>query len=209
MDKKKKTAIILAVVIVAAAATYFGVTHFLNKDIEIQQKELDMLQQETVETKSGQVIETKLYEFENKEFFVKVPVDFTQMSQEVMAKKYPNGNPPSYAFTNENATINVVFSITEDSLPDDQIETLIETMADQLSVDDEKPKTSITKKSGHVIGTLEMITPAVDTNIYNKMAVFSIDGKMRVVSFNCTEELKDEWKPVGDFIIESLHFPVE
>ena len=33
---------------------------------------------------------------------------------------------------------------------------------------------------------------------------FSVDGKLRLVNFNCTEDLRTEWEEVGDFIINSL-----
>ena len=210
MDKKKKAVIIVAVAAIAAVATYFGVTYFLDRDLEQQESELKKLEQETVETKSGQVVETELYNIADGEFYVKIPVDFTQMSQELLAKKYPAGNLPSYAFSNEDGTINVVFNVTEDSMTDEEIEPFIESMANlSTTTDSTKPETSVSENSGHVIGSIKMTTPAADTDIYNNMIIFAVDGKLRIVSFNCTEELREEWENVGDFIIESLHFPVE
>ena len=209
MDKKKKTAIILIVIIVLAAAVYFGVTYFLDKDLEEQEKELEMLKQEQVETKSGKIIKTELCNFEDGEFFVKIPVEFANMSQELMAQKYPSGTLPSYAFTNEDGTVNVVLNVTGDSMKDEDIESFIKAVSAQAAGDPDKVKTSVYEKSGHKIGIVEMVTPAVDTDIYNKMAVFTVDGKMRIVSFNCTIQLQEEWQPVGEFIIDSLHFPAE
>lgn len=119
MDKRKKTAVILIVVIVLAAAVYFGVQYFLDKDLQEQEKELEMLKQEQVETKSGEIIETELFNFENGEFFVKIPVNFTQMSQEMMSQKYPSGNLPSYVFTDDKGTVNVVLNVTGDSMKDE------------------------------------------------------------------------------------------
>ncbi len=53
---------------------------------------------------------------------------------------------------------------------------------------------------------MKFISPASDTNIYNHIIAFSADGKLRLVNFNCTEELRAEWEKVGDFIINSLLF---
>ena len=38
------------------------------------------------------------------------------------------------------------------------------------------------------------------------MAFFSEDGKMTAISFNCTEELREQWQETGDEMIESLVF---
>ena len=206
---KKKTAIILIIIIVLSAGVYFGVTYFLDRDLEQQGKELEMLKQEQVETKSGQVIETELCNFEDGEFFVKIPSSFTQMTQEMMAQKYPSGNLPTYVFSNEDGTVNVVLNVTGDSMKDDDIEDFIKTVSAQVAGDSDKVKTSVYEKSGHKIGFVEMVTPAKDTDIYNRMAVFTVGGEMRIVSFNCTVQLQEEWQPVGEFIVESIHFPAE
>ena len=48
----------------------------------------------------------------------------------------------------------------------------------------------------------------MDTDIYNHMIVFSVDDTLRIVSFNCTKELQENWKEVGEFIIKSLTFDI-
>ena len=53
---------------------------------------------------------------------------------------------------------------------------------------------------------MKFISLASDTNIYNHIIAFSVDGKLRLVNFNCTEDLRPEWEKVGDFIINSLLF---
>lgn len=50
----------------------------------------------------------------------------------------------------------------------------------------------------------EFVSPAVDTNIYNHMAVSSVDGRLFIVTFNCVVRLRDEWEPIGKKIIQSI-----
>ena len=53
---------------------------------------------------------------------------------------------------------------------------------------------------------MKLVSSAYDTNIYNNMLCFSYNGKLVIINFNCTVNLKDEWEKVGDFIIDSLFF---
>lgn len=62
------------------------------------------------------------------------------------------------------------------------------------------------ERDNHKIGEMKFISLASDTNIYNHIIAFSVDGKLRLVNFNCTEDLRPEWEKVGDFIINSLLF---
>ncbi len=62
------------------------------------------------------------------------------------------------------------------------------------------------KVDGHTIGEMKLVTKAVDTNIYNHMLFFSYHDKLVIITFNCTEELRNDWEQVGDFMIESLFF---
>lgn len=62
------------------------------------------------------------------------------------------------------------------------------------------------ERDNHKIGEMKFISQASDTNIYNHIIAFSVDGKLRLVNFNCTEDLRTEWEEVGDFIINSLSF---
>ena len=49
-----------------------------------------------------------------------------------------------------------------------------------------------------------MITAAVDTDIYNYMAIFEIAEELMILNFNCVYDLSEEWKLVGNFLIESI-----
>ena len=53
---------------------------------------------------------------------------------------------------------------------------------------------------------MEFTTEGSDTEIYNHIITFSVNDKLRLVNFNCTKELSEEWKEISKFIIESIKF---
>lgn len=67
-------------------------------------------------------------------------------------------------------------------------------------------KINFWERNNHKIRELEFITQASDTKIYNHIIAFSVDGKLRLVNFNCTQELSEEWKDISKFIIDSIKF---
>ena len=207
--KKKITVIVGIVVVVLAVGGYFAVDYFTGRDLENQQQALENLAVNSVQTASGETVETELYNFGDGEFFLKIPKDFGQMSQELIDIKYPNGNPPQFVFTNEETTINVAVSLTENYMEPGQIEGYLAAMEEALGGSVEMLETGVTETAGRTIGEMEFVSAAVDTDIYNHMLVFSEGNQLRIVSFNCTEELRAEWQPVGSFIIDSLRFPAE
>jgi len=143
------------------------------------------------------------------EFSLKIPTDFNIMSKEAISNKYPTGNAPSLVYTNERGTINIAFVLNDVAMRNDEIEEYtkaMETMYRQYANDID---INFFERDNHKIGEIKFISPASDTNIYNHIIAFSVDGKLRLVNFNCTEELRNEWEEVGNFIISSLNFTEE
>lgn len=87
-----------------------------------------------------------------------------------------------------------------------QIKEYIEYMNSILKKDNKIINTNFYKVDNHNIGQIKLISTASDTKIYNNMICFSYNNKLVIITFNCTENLKDEWINVGDFIIDSLFF---
>ena len=143
------------------------------------------------------------------EFSLKIPTDFNIMSKEAISNKYPTGNAPSLVYTNERGTINIAFVLNDVAMRNDEIEEYtkaMETMYRQYANDID---INFFERNNHKIGEIKFISPASDTNIYNHIIAFSVAGKLRLVNFNCTEELRHEWEEVGNFIINSLNFTEE
>ena len=160
-------------------------------------------------TKSGKAVEMQLLSLKDGRFFLKIPSSFGPMEESLIAIKYPSGNAPTHVFTNERTTINVALNITEDKIQDDEIAQYIKYMEQGLSENMEVLSSGVSEKEGRQIGEISFRSAAVDTDIYNHFLAFSDDGNLVLITFNCTVNLQDEWQSVGDFILQSLHFPAE
>ena len=53
---------------------------------------------------------------------------------------------------------------------------------------------------------MKFITQGSDTEIYNYIIAFSVNDKVRLVNFNCTNEQMSEWQEVSKFIKDSIVF---
>lgn len=181
------------------------VTFLLNKDTERLEKESEKLETLVVKTKSGTKIETEYTHIENDKFYIKVPKEFKQLSSDDILKKY-SGNVPKIVFSNEDMTINLAISMTENKMKDKEIDQYREYMESILKASSDMIESKSYKVDGHTIGRIKLVTKATDTNIYNNMIFFSYQDKLVIITFNCTEKLREDWQPVGDFIIDSLFF---
>ena len=58
--------------------------------------------------------------------------------------------------------------------------------------------------NGKKFGFLELVTPAVDTEIYNLMFFTDLNGKLLLCTFNCTKKDIKEWETTAKEIMNSL-----
>ena len=203
---KKVIFMIIIILAIAIVATLLVVQNHFNKKAEELKKEEEILNTFDLTTKSGKAVELGYMNFENGEFYLKLPKEFKLMDAKTLKKKYANENPPTFAYTNEETTVNVAVSITNTQMSNEAIGTFLESMKAQLGAQYEVLESGTKEKEGHTIGQIQFISKAPDTDIYNHMMIFSCNDKFRVVSFNCTKELQEEWQEVGAFIINSLIF---
>ncbi|HHY73113.1 MAG TPA: hypothetical protein GX497_07790 [Bacillus bacterium] len=135
-----------------------------------------------------------------------IPKDFEVMSEEMIAIKYPQGNPPTLVYTDNEGEVNIAFNHTTTPIEDSEIEQAKPTLKAGLESaypDATWYRDEMTTINGKNVGVFELITPALDTNIYNLMFFTELDGQLLVATFNCTEELSDEWKPLAQQILQS------
>lgn len=205
MKNKKKVSFIIVGICIFIAIICSVITFLLIKDTERLEQESKKLDALVVKTKSGTEIETEYTHVEENKFYIKVPKEFRQLSYEEIIKKY-NGEVPKIVFSNEEMTINLAISMTDNEMKDNTIDKYLEYMKTLLEKNSDIVESKSYKVDGHTIGEMKLVTKAVDTNIYNHMLFFSYRDKLVIITFNCTEELRNDWEPVGDFIIESLFF---
>lgn len=201
----KKKSIVLFALCTGVVLICLCIQFILNQDTKKLEKEEEKLKTLTIKTKSGEEIETEYIHVENNQFYIKVPIEFQSLEQEFILKKY-NGDVPNVVFSNEETTINVAISLTDNKMGDSSIKSYIASMENLLKNTSNILDTKTYKVDGHTVGQMKLITHASDTDIYNNMLCFSYQGKLVIVTFNCTVDLMEEWQDVGDFIIDSLFF---
>ena len=157
-----------------------------------------------ITSNKGNIIQTQYENFGD--FSLKIPKDFKIMNDEMLKIKYSTGNLPSLVYTNERGTVNVALVMNDVVMKNTQIEEYTKLMESTYKEYSKNTKINFWERNNHKIGELEFITQAQDTEIYNHIIAFSADGKLRLVNFNCTKELSEEWKEISKFIIESIKF---
>ena len=138
---------------------------------------------------------------------LKVPVDFQIMSDQLMKVKYPSENRPNLIYTDESGGINVALSLTENSASQDIIpayaDNFVQTFKN-LYPSAEWKDSGVKEINGLQVGFLELVTPAIDVEIYNLMFFTELDGRLLICTFNCTRPSIDEWSPIAKEIMNSI-----
>jgi len=139
---------------------------------------------------------------------LKIPVGFEIMSEEMMKLKYPSERRPTLIYTNESGGINVALNLTENAASQELIpaykDNLVKTFKN-IYPSAEWKDNGVKEINGKKVGYLELVTPAIDTEIYNLMFFTDLDGKLLLCTFNCTKESIDEWTPTAKEIMNSLN----
>lgn len=158
-----------------------------------------------VETSKGEKIETAYVSFNDDKFRLKIPVSYKTLSEAEIKSKY-GSEAPDVVYTNDNDTVNIAISTTENNLSNEQIEEYLKAMKSILGLGGELLGDDHYEVGDHNVATIQLDTKSNEGSYYNNMMFFSVDGKLAIVTFNCTSDLKEEYEPVGKFIIKSLAF---
>jgi len=138
---------------------------------------------------------------------LKIPSEFEIMSDELLAIKYPSANRPTLVYSNETGGINVAFNHTPNQANQEAIapieENLFEVFKTNFPTAEWKDH-GIKEINGRQVGYLEMITPAIDTDIYNLLFFTDVDGRLLICTFNCTIHRAELWEEPAHEIMQSL-----
>lgn len=206
MKNKKKIGLIVFVTIcVIFIVACIIIQVIVKNDIKELDKEAEKYETMIIKAKNGEEIETQYIHVEDDKFFVKVPTSFYQLDYETITKKY-SGDVPTVVFSSDDTKINVAINMTDVDMKNNEVmdyriqfENIYKDRAEILDTD-------YYEVDGHNVGKIRMVSQAIDTKIYNNSVFFSYNDKLVIVTFNCTEDLRDEWERIGDFIIDSLFF---
>ena len=202
-NKNQKTIVIVSVLI-TVIMLIIGILFFSNND-KMNRNNNDYTKDLQIITNSGNLITTTYKEFDG--FNLKIPDEFTIMKQELINLKYPSENRPSIVYTNDDGTINVNIKMTDTKLENNKVEETVKQTENLFKNIDENVEINFFTRNNYNLGEIKFLSGTIDkTSIYNHMLMFSINGKMTVISFNCLETQLDEWREVGEFIIKSIDF---
>jgi hypothetical protein len=135
-----------------------------------------------------------------------IPKTFALMTPETIALKYPmEGHRPTQVYTNDKSTINVALNHTAGNANPSDLSRIKQTMDAQFS---KPPFTLISSEmreiNGKKYGVFEFESQAVDTKIYNLMAIGILENRLLMITFNCTVDNKPQWTAVGKKIVGSI-----
>jgi hypothetical protein len=136
-----------------------------------------------------------------------LPTDFEPMSEELLKLKYPFERRPTLVYTDETGGINVAFNHTPSKLTQPEIELFRKEFVKMLSNAHPSAKwknTGVEEINGRKVGFLELITPAIDTDIYNLMFFTDLEGRMLLCTFNCVVKKHKIWLEPAKQMMNSL-----
>ena len=172
------------------------------KDIKNdREKQLDVFK---FTTQEGTNLIFEYIEFDG--YSIKVPTNMSLMSEDMKSIKYPSDNAPKFVYTNDDGSINLNVENNEVELSNEQIIEYTKQMEKILGSLGEVKSVEYFERDGRQIGEIKVVTQAIDSKIFNHMILFSINNKLKIVSFNCTINHYNEFEQVSDFIINSIKF---
>lgn len=143
----------------------------------------------------------------NNKVKVLIPNKFSIMDDDIAVLKYPSPNRPQIIFTDDSATVNCAFNLTIEKAS----QRLIPKYESKFVLDYMKMPTSlklissgVEEINGRKVGYLEILTRAVDTNVYNLIFFTDVNEKLLLCTFNCTVEYRNLWEPIANKIMRSL-----
>jgi hypothetical protein len=155
----------------------------------------------------ARLADLKLQSFFDGKVQLKIPREFKPMSEAVMKLKYPMERRPTVVLTDETTQINVALNWTQNRLSQELIEeyqkSFVETFENMYPAATWKGK-GVKKSGSRKFGFLELITPAMDTRIYNLLFFTDLDGRLLLFTFNCTIKNMTDWLPIAKDIMDSV-----
>ena len=129
------------------------------------------------------------------------------MPEKMLNRKYPNENRPKVVYSNEDGTVNVGFNHTAATAESGDLPKFMETF--KTAYTNLYPtatwyRSGLEKVNGKEVGVMELITPAIDTEVYNLIWFTDIGGKLALFTFNCTKGKLGDWKETAGRIMGSF-----
>lgn len=146
--------------------------------------------------------------FQNRASF-QLAKDMNTMTEEIFVLKYPYlDETNSEAFSNDDATVCMVFTMLQNSVNDKMLDSIKIMMTNQINENTAANvfKSQFIEIRGKRIIQIQFVSRAVDTEVLNIAFATIFNGKLLSGSFSCIMDKATEWEPVGQRMIKSLVF---
>ncbi|MGL5513898.1 MAG: hypothetical protein ACRDBM_11780 [Sporomusa sp.] len=149
---------------------------------------------ETVESEEKKVLGDKVV--------ISVPKGFEKMPEDMLRNRFPN-KQPDFVLTNKDATVEIDFAIMKKDISESQIKaatSALKKIAKQTNPTAQFHTEEVVTINNKQAGFFDYST----SDIYQKMTVFEMDGKILLVTFTCIKAAMKDWQSVTIPIIESI-----
>lgn len=143
----------------------------------------------------------------DKKVSLKIPKGFEVMQEEMLKVKYPAERRPTLVYTNASGGINVALNLTANKASQELMPAYQENfrqMFTKLYPSAKGIQSGVEEVNGRKVGFIELVTPAIDTEIYNLIFFTDVDGQLLLCTFNCTVKDQVAWQPTAKEIMVSL-----
>lgn len=137
-----------------------------------------------------------------------VPKGFIVMSPQMEEQKYPNrSQQPNVVLTDETGEINILIARLDQHIGPDQVtafkdfqmNTLKQLHPDAKWIDD-----GVKTVNGKNVGYFKFIANTADQPVFNYYFFTDMDGRVLLITFNCTGKLLPQWQNAAEAIAASL-----
>lgn len=138
---------------------------------------------------------------------IAIPKSLHRMDRQMFVLKYPlESSESTVAYSDENATVSLLISPRQDVATQADLPKLQKMIEQSFSKSQqvEIKGSRIDRINGRDFILVEMITPAADTRVFNRMFITTSNSHLLMCTFNCTLEKRAAWAPVADEIIRSI-----
>jgi len=141
------------------------------------------------------------------------PQEFSRMSEEVVAAKFPEAKGPGIVYGNTRTTVSIAITyppqrgLRPEQLPD--FKSFMESFIEKQKKGIEWLRKEFVEINGQRWIHFEFISQAVDTKIHNHMYLTSTDERVLMFNFNATSEEYDGYKDALERSKDSIRIEVK
>ena len=200
LQNKKIFLTLLGIVLIIVGAYIASSLIYQEKDNKIEE-----VKEEKPLTIGEEIVNLKLYRI-NQSFFLEVPSTFKKLDEDQLKQQYKDINRPELVFTSSDNS-HIFISIVKDNKSEDDLVAIIAQKKEELGSDCLIEKEETYDKYQKKFGRLAFFNQITKT--YHDIRYFILDQKLVTVEFNTTEDLKDDYLSVSEYILDRICFTEE